>query len=68
LQGGDHRDRDDELDQRQQADPDALDRLEGLDFDGARLQLAAVGGEQFQQSVLDDGRRRSPAAAAASRR
>ena len=54
LQSGDDRDGDDELDQRQRADPYALHHLEGLHFDGAGLELAAVGGEQLQQAVLDD--------------
>jgi hypothetical protein len=40
---GDH-----ELNQRQRADPEVLRQLECLDFDGACLQLAAVGGEQLE--------------------
>ena len=56
LQAGDHRDRDDELQQRQHADPDALGDLEARDLDAAGLEAAAVGGEQLQQRVLDDDR------------
>ena len=56
LQRGDHRDRDGELDERQQADPDAGADLVSHCLDGAGLQFAAIGGEQFQQAVLDDDR------------
>ena len=45
-----------ELDQRQHADREAAAELEARDLDRPGLQLAAVGGEQLQQPVLDDDR------------
>ncbi len=49
LQAGDHRDRERELDERQHADREPAAELDAVDLDRAGLQLAAVGGEQFQQ-------------------
>ncbi len=45
LKSGDDGDGNAELNQRQRADPEILCQLERLDFDGACLQLAAVGRE-----------------------
>ncbi len=36
---------------------DALGELDAVDLDRAGLEPAAVGGEQFQQPVLDDDRK-----------
>ena len=46
----------DELQQRQHADREPAAEIEARDLDGAGLELAAVGGEQLQQRVLDDDR------------
>ena len=54
LQAGDDGDGDHELQQRQDADPNALAERKARDLDSAGLEPAAVGREQLQQPVLDD--------------
>jgi hypothetical protein len=53
LQAGNNAYRDHKLNERQNADPDVLHELKGLDLNRSCLQFSAVGSEQFKQAVLD---------------
>jgi len=56
LQPGDHRRGRDEDDHRQHADAETLDDLQAFDLDRAAGEFARIGGEGFEQRILDDDR------------